>query len=118
MILYLDRSCLGLGFKIYSEISTSKQFIHKFAHLLYSNVNWSCFGHPSCDLSQDRQLSGQRSSSSSILASDPTPGHKKIYSLSGSLMTQWRKITFQEYKVCNCINDLLASIIKPSLIVS
>ena len=32
--------------------------IHNLAHLLYSNVNRSCLGHPSCDLSQDRQLSG------------------------------------------------------------
>ena len=36
------------------------QIIYNFAHLLYSNVNRSCFGHPSCDLSQDRQLSGLR----------------------------------------------------------
>ena len=34
------------------------QIIHNLAHILYSNVNRSCFGHPSCDLSQDRQLSG------------------------------------------------------------
>ena len=27
------------------------QIIHNLAHLLYSNVNRSCFGHPSCDLS-------------------------------------------------------------------
>ena len=32
--------------------------IHNLAYLLYSKVNRSCFGHPSCDLSQDRQLSG------------------------------------------------------------
>ena len=38
------------------------QIIHNL-HLLYSNVNRSCFGHPSCDLSQDRQLSGLRPSS-------------------------------------------------------
>ena len=37
--------------------------IHNLAHLLYSNVNRSCFGHPSCDLSQDRQFSGLRPSS-------------------------------------------------------
>ena len=37
--------------------------IHSLAHLLYSNVNRSCFGHPSCDVSQDRQLSGLRPSS-------------------------------------------------------
>ena len=33
--------------------------IHNLAHFLYSNMNRSCFGHPS-DLSQDRQLSGLR----------------------------------------------------------
>ena len=36
--------------------------IHNLAHLLYFNVNRSCCGHPSCDLSQDRQLSGLRPS--------------------------------------------------------
>ena len=40
------------------NININKQLIHDFAHLLYSNVNRSCFGHPLCDLSQDRQLSG------------------------------------------------------------
>ena len=39
------------------------QIIHNLANLLYSNVNKSCFGHPSCDLSQERQLSGLRPSS-------------------------------------------------------
>ena len=39
------------------------QIIHNLAYLLYSNVNRSCFGHPSCDLRQDRQLSGLRPSS-------------------------------------------------------
>ena len=39
------------------------QIIHNLAHLLYSNVNRSCFVNPSCDLSQDRQLSGLRPSS-------------------------------------------------------
>ena len=39
------------------------QTIHNLAHLLYSNVNRSCFGHPLCDLSQDRQLSALRPSS-------------------------------------------------------
>ena len=34
--------------------------IRNLAHLLYSNVNRSCFGHPSCDLSRDIQLSGLR----------------------------------------------------------
>ena len=39
------------------------QFFYNLACLLYSNVNRSCFGHPSCDISQDRQLSGLRPSS-------------------------------------------------------
>ena len=34
------------------------QIMNNVGHLLYSNRNRSCFGHPSCDLSQDRQLSG------------------------------------------------------------
>ena len=34
------------------------QIIHNLADLLYSNGNTSCFEHPSCELSQDRQLSG------------------------------------------------------------
>ena len=33
------------------------QIIHNLSNLLYSNMNRSCFGHPLCDLSQDRQLS-------------------------------------------------------------
>ena len=36
------------------------QIINNLAHLLYSNMNRSCFGHFSCDLSQDRELSGLR----------------------------------------------------------
>ena len=32
------------------------QIIHNLAHLLYSNVNRSCLGHPSCDLSQETAL--------------------------------------------------------------
>ena len=63
------------------------QIIHNLAHLLYSNVNRSCFGHPSCELSQDRQLSGLRPSSLSILASDHTWDiHTKIYSLNISTL--------------------------------
>ena len=58
------------------------QIIHNLAHLLYSKVNRSCFGDPSCDLNQDRQLSGLHPSSWSILASDHTwDVHNKIYSL-------------------------------------
>ena len=36
------------------------QICHNLACLVYSNVNRSCFGLPSCDLSQDRQPSGLR----------------------------------------------------------
>ena len=39
------------------NLNIDEQIIHNLAHLLYSNVNRSCFGHPSCHLSQDRQLS-------------------------------------------------------------
>ena len=72
------------GQHLQDNINIDKQIIHNLAHLLYSNVNRSCFGHPSCDLSQDRQLSGPSPSSGSILASDPTRDvHTKIYSLNG-----------------------------------
>ena len=40
------------------NLNIDAQIIHDLSHLLYSNRNRSCFGHPSCDLSQDRQLSG------------------------------------------------------------
>ena len=42
------------------NLNIDTQIIYNLAHLLYSNVNRSCFGHPSWDLSQDRQLSGLR----------------------------------------------------------
>ena len=42
------------------NLNIDTQIIHNLAHLLYSNVNRSCFGHPSCDLGLDRQLSGLR----------------------------------------------------------
>ena len=45
------------------NLNINTQIIHNLAHILYSNVNRSCFGHPSRDLSQDRQLSGLRPSS-------------------------------------------------------
>ena len=45
------------------NLNIDTQIIHNLALLLYSNVNRSCVGHPSCDLSQDRQLSGLRLSS-------------------------------------------------------
>ena len=83
MIYLLDRSWLGLGVKIYTiDLNIDQQNIHNLALLLYSNRNRSCFGHPLCDLSQDRQLSGLRPLSLSILASGLTwDVHTKIYSL-------------------------------------
>ena len=44
------------GQDLQNNLYIDKQMIHNLAHLLYSNGNRSCFGHPSCDLSQDRQL--------------------------------------------------------------
>ena len=49
--------------KLQDNLNIYTHIIHNLAHLLYSNVNRSCFGHPSCDLSQERQLSGLRPSS-------------------------------------------------------
>ena len=46
------------GQKLQNNLNIDKHNIHNLAHLLYSNVNRSYFGRPSCDLSQDRQLSG------------------------------------------------------------
>ena len=46
------------GRHLQDNLNIDKQFFHNLAHLLYSNVKTSCFGCPSCDLSQDRQLSG------------------------------------------------------------
>ena len=41
------------------NLNIDKQIsIHNLDHLLYSNGNRSCFGRPSCHLSQDRQLAG------------------------------------------------------------
>ena len=51
------------GQHLQDNLNIDKQIIHNLAHLLYSRGNRSCFGHPSCDLSQDRQLSGLRPSS-------------------------------------------------------
>ena len=45
------------------NLNIDTQIIHNLADLLYSKVKRSCFGHPSCDLSKDRQLSGLRPSS-------------------------------------------------------
>ena len=70
------------GQHLQDNLNIDKQIIDNLAHLLYSNGNRSCFVHPSCDLIQDRQLSGLRPSSWSILASDPTwDVHTKIYFL-------------------------------------
>ena len=51
------------GQHLQDYLNIDKQIIDNLAHLLYSNGNRSCFVHPSCDLSQDRQLSGLRPSS-------------------------------------------------------
>ena len=51
------------GQHLRDNLIIDKQIIYNLAHLLYSNGNRSCFGHPLCDLSQDRQLSGLRPSS-------------------------------------------------------
>ena len=59
------------------NLNIDKQLRHTFAHLLHSYVNRSCFGHPLCDLMQDRQLSGLSPLSWSILHQI----HNKIYSL-------------------------------------
>ena len=40
------------------DFNFATHIMHNLAHLLYSNETRSCCGHPSCDLSQDRQLSG------------------------------------------------------------
>ena len=59
MIYPLDRSCLGHGFEnLQDNLNIDEQLIHNVAHLLYHNVKRSCFGHPLCDPSLDRQLSG------------------------------------------------------------
>ena len=46
------------GHNLQDSFNIDEHIIHNLAHLLYSNVNRACFGRPSCDLSQDRQLSG------------------------------------------------------------
>ena len=51
------------GQHLQDNLNIDTHIIHNLAHLLYSNMNRSCFGHPLCDLSQDRQLSGLRPSS-------------------------------------------------------
>ena len=52
---------------------------HIIHNLLHSNENRSCFDLL-CDISQDRQFSGLRPLSSSILASDHTRAvHNKIW---------------------------------------
>ena len=48
------------GQSLQNNLDIDKQIIHNLGHLQYSKVNRSCFSHPSCDLSQDRQLSGLR----------------------------------------------------------
>ena len=50
------------GQNLPNNLNIHKQIVN-LALLLYSNRNRSCSGHPSCDLSQDRQLSGLCASS-------------------------------------------------------
>ena len=42
------------------DFNIDTQIVHNLAHLLYSNRNGPYYGQPTCDLSQDRQLSGLR----------------------------------------------------------
>ena len=58
---------LPVGMKVISEsrlkelqdnLNINEQLIDNIVHLLYSNMNRSCLGHPLYDLSQDKQLSG------------------------------------------------------------
>ena len=96
-IHWIDHAWVMIHGLQHDNINIDKQLIHNFAHLLYSNLNRSCFGHPLCDLSQYRQLSGLCPSSWSLLASDPTQDvHTKIYSIIVSLICtnqkgQWRQ---------------------------
>ena len=77
----VDRLWLGHAVNTDRIISTLINKLFIILHIYY-NVNRSCFGHPSCHLSQNRQPSGLRPSSWSILASDPTwDVHTKIYFL-------------------------------------
>ena len=46
------------GQPLQDNLNIHKQIIHSLTHLLYSDRNRSCFGHPLCDLCQDRQFSG------------------------------------------------------------
>ena len=51
----------GSGYQnLQHNLNIDKHIIHNLAHLLYSSGNRLRFGHPSCDLSQDSQLSGLR----------------------------------------------------------
>ena len=36
------------------NLNIDAQIFHNLAHLLYSNLNRSCYGHPLWDLSHDR----------------------------------------------------------------
>ena len=51
------------GQSLQNNLNVDKLIIQNLAHLLYSNGNRSCCGHPSYDLSQDRHLSGLHPSS-------------------------------------------------------
>ena len=51
------------GQDLQDNLNINKQNIHNLSHLLYPNLNRSCFGRPSSDLSQVKQFSGLRPSS-------------------------------------------------------
>ena len=53
-ICYAEHKETGKTYINKNKKNIAKQIIHNLAHLLYSNRNRSCFGHPSWDLSQDR----------------------------------------------------------------
>ena len=81
------------GPNLQNNLNIDKQIIYNLAHLLYCKRNRSCYGHPSCDLSQDRELSGLHPSSLSILGSDHTRDvHTEIYSLHKSMVSKGSKV--------------------------
>ena len=50
--------CWVLDQNVEYNLNIDAHISHNLAHLLYSNGNRSCFGHPFCDMSQDIHLSG------------------------------------------------------------
>ena len=59
------------------NLNINKESIHKFAHLLYSSMNRSCFGHPLC-------IKSEPSSQDCLLRADLSwhhHVHNRVYSL-------------------------------------